>query len=589
MSARIRRTEDVALALVLGCMACLPLAEVVYRTLFRGGIPGQSAILQHLTLVAAMLGAGIAARERRMLCLSNVQSLLRGVGRDVVGWYASASNAVVAALLAYAAWIFVRSEWDADTQWFAGVPAWVIQWVMPVGYLVIGVRSAAGTSSWSRLALIVVCAVLIALYHFAPSPSPQMMLLGGCLLLASAALGAAVFAVLGGCALLLFWGQDSPIASVAIDQYRLVVNPVLPAIPLFTLTGYFLAEGGTPARLVRVFNALFGASPAGSVAIVLLVSALFTAFTGASGITILALGALLMPMVVAAGYAQKSALGLVTSAGSLGVLLPPSLPLILYAVVAKIPMQEFFLRSLGPGLLMLLLVFAWASYAGPVRSPGGTQSRPELRQALKEAKWELALPLVAAAAIFGGWATLVEAAALTAVYACGVITFIHRSLNWRTDLPRVAAESGLMVGGVLLILGVALALTNFLVDAHVPEWLTQWALAHIHDRWAFLLALNAVLLLVGCLMDIFSATVVVVPLIAPIALEFGVDPVHLGIIFLANMELGYLTPPVGMNLFFASSRFGRPLGEVALACLPYVAVMAVGVLLITYLPWLSGS
>ena len=316
----------------------------------------------------------------------DAHELLEGAVRDAARWFANATNATIAMLLAYCAWIFVRSEWEADTQWFGHVPAWLIQWVMPAGFMAIALRSAwsSGSAGVHRIAVLGVMVLLMALFLFAPIPRDLMMMAGAAMLLVSAALGAAVFAVLGGCALLLFWGHDLPIASLAVDHYRLVANPVLPTIPLFTLTGYFLAEGGAPLRLVRVFNALFSNARGGAVAITVVVCAFFTAFTGASGITILTLGALLMPLLLAAGHSPRSGLGLVSTAGSLGVLLPPSLPLILYAVVAKIPIQEFFVRALLPGLLMVGLVYAWARYA----AKGVPDDAVGVRHSLGAALWE---------------------------------------------------------------------------------------------------------------------------------------------------------------------------------------------------------
>ncbi|MSQ58376.1 MAG: TRAP transporter large permease subunit [Betaproteobacteria bacterium] len=311
-------------------------------------------------------------------------------------------------------------------------------------------------------------------------------------------------------------------------------------------------------------------------------------FTGASGAAILALGGLLLPLLVASGQSQRSALGLVTSAGSLGVLLPPSLPLILYAVVAKVPLRDLFLSAIAPALLLLSLAFLWARWAQGAVPPAAANVREPLGPALKAACWELLLPVVAFAALFGGWATPVEEAAVTAFYAFVVEVYVYRGLSLRTGVPRIAAECGLLVGGILLILGVALGLTNFLADAQVPELLVDWVRDNLESKWVFLLVLNVFLLAVGCFMDIFSAIVVVVPLIVPLGAAFNVDPIHLCIIFLANMELGYLTPPVGMNLYFASSRFGRPLGEVAWASFPYVVVLALGVLAITYVPWISA-
>jgi len=269
-------------------------------------------------------------------------------------------------------------------------------------------------------------------------------------------------------------------------------------------------------------------------------------------------------------------------------LLPPSLPLILYAVVAKVPMHDMFLGAILPGLTMALLLVLWGRHtAGPGR-PGRRFDAREARAAIVDAKWELLLPAVAFLALFSGFATPVEAAAVTALYAIGIETLVHRDLHWRRDVPRVMVEAGLLVGGVLLILGVALGFTNYLVDAQIPDRSIDWATSALHSRWAFLAALNLFLLAVGCVMDIFSAIVVVVPIMVPVAAAFGVNPVHLGIVFLANMELGYLTPLVGMNIFFASYRFGKPVLEVCRAVLPFLLVLLVGVLLITYLPWLTS-
>lgn len=306
--------------------------------------------------------------------------------------------------------------------------------------------------------------------------------------------------------------------------------------------------------------------------------------------TILALGGLLFPLLVEAGYGRKDALGLVTGAGSLGVLLPPSLPVILYAIVAGVDMEELFLAGLVPGVLLAGLTAAW----GVTRSPRGRAGRTAFRggealRALLAAKWELLVPAVAVGTLFSGLATPVEAAALTALYAFGVEAFVHRSLGLRADLPGLLAECTLVVGGVLVILGVALGFTNYLIDAQVASRAVEAVTGAVSSRVAFLALANLFLLAVGCLMDIFSATVVVVPLLAPLGAAFGVDPLHLGVIFLANLELGYLTPPVGMNLFLAAYRFGKPMGEVTRAALPLLLWLLAGVVLITYLPALSTA
>ena len=416
---------------------------------------------------------------------------------------------------------------------------------------------------------------------------PQALLwLGLAAVLLAALLGAPVFVVLGGAALVLFASADLPIAALPLNHYQLTVNPSLPAIPLFTLAGYLLAEGGAPRRLIRVFKALFGGFRGGAALVAVLLTAFFTSFTGASGVTILALGGLLMPLLVGVHYSERSSIGLITSGCSLGVLLPPSLPLILYAIIARQPIETMFLAALLPAAILTSML-AWFGIARQPRRVPTPFDAAEARAALWDAKWELAIPLVTFGALMSGLVTPTETAALTALYALVVEVVIYRDLSPTRDLPRVMAECGLLVGGIILILGMALGFTNFLVDAQIPDLATDWVQGTISSPWVFLLALNLLLLLVGAFMDIYSAIVVVTPLMVPIGLAFGIDPVHLGVLFLANMELGFLTPPVGINLFFASYRFGKPIGEVVRAVLPNFAILAAGVLIITYLPALS--
>jgi tripartite ATP-independent transporter DctM subunit len=399
-----------------------------------------------------------------------------------------------------------------------------------------------------------------------------------------------VFTALGGAALILFWGEGVPIASIPVETYRLTVSPTLPTIPLFTLAGYFFAEGGASKRLVRVFQALAGWVRGGPAIATALVCAFFTSFTGASGVTILALGGLLMPVLRYAGYSERSSLGLLTACGSLGLLFPPSLPVILYGIVSHTPIDRLFLGGFLPGILMLLIVAWWGAREGARSGVAPSKfDAGEARRAIWEAKWELLLPLIVLIGLYGGFATLVEAAALTALYAFIVETFVYRDLTVGRDAPRVMSECGILVGGVLLILGVALGLTNYLIDAQVPARGVAWVTSTISSPLVFLFLLNLFLLVVGCLMDIFSAIVVVVPLIAPMGEAFGINPVHLGIIFLANMELGYLTPPVGMNLFLASYRFEKPLMEICRAVVPWLLILLGGVLIITYVPFLTTA
>jgi C4-dicarboxylate transporter DctM subunit len=409
------------------------------------------------------------------------------------------------------------------------------------------------------------------------------------LLLAATVFGAPIFVTLGGAALILLWGNAIPIEIMPIRHYEQVTNASLPAIPLFTLAGYLLAEGGAAKRLVRLFRGLVGHFRGGPAIATVLVCAFFTSFTGASGVTILALGGLLMPVLLAARYSEKNALGLLTGSGSIGLLFPPCLPVILYAIIAKIDINQMFLGGMLPGTLMVIAAAIWGITQSPKPAEGEKTAFQwsEARSALWDAKWELLLPVVACAALFSGLATAVEASAITALYAFIAESLLYRDLKITRDLPRVMTECGLLVGAILLILGVALGFTGYLIQAQVPEHLIQWVQTSVHSPLVFLLALNFFLLVVGCLMDIFSAIIVVVPLMVPIGTAFGIDPVHLGIVFLANLELGYLTPPVGMNLFLSSYRFNKPMPQIWKSIIPILMVLLAGVLLITYVPFMS--
>lgn len=402
-------------------------------------------------------------------------------------------------------------------------------------------------------------------------------------------LGMPAFATLGGVALILFANLGQPIASISIAHYQLVINPLLPTLPLFTVAGYLLAEGGAAKRLVRVFFALFGNLRGGPALVTVLVCAFFTSITGASGVTILALGGLLMPVLTRSGYTEKNALGLLSGSGSIGLLLPPCLPIIIYALVARVSIQQMFLGGVIPALVMMAAISVWGIQSGPSRADRISFNLNEARLALWDAKWELLMPVVALVALFSGIATPVEAAAVTALYAFVIEVVIHRDLNLFQDVPHVLSECGLLIGGVLLILGVSLGFTNYLVDAEVPTRAVEWTTRNIHSPFVFLLLLNVFMLVVGCLIEIYPAIVIEVPLLVPLGAAYGIDPIRLGIIFLANLELGYLTPPVGLNLLMSSYRFQKPLGEVLRSVLPVVAVLSVGVLLITYIPGLTAA
>jgi len=359
---------------------------------------------------------------------------------------------------------------------------------------------------------------------------------------------------------------------------------------MFAFAGYLLTVGNVSRRLVRFFRALVGWMPGAIAVVTVLVCTFFTTFTGASGVTIVALGGILLPALVAEGYPERFSLGLLTASGSLGLLFPPCLPVILYGVVAGIAVDQMFMGGFLPGVLLTAIMAAWAVRTG-VRS--GTGRAPfsfrELGTAAWQAKWDLLLPVVVLVGIFGGFATTVEAAALTVLYAFCMEVFVHRDIDLRRQFPEAGTESARLVGGFLILLAAATGLTGYLVDAGVPQAVFEWVREAIHSRFVFLLVLNGFLLIVGGFMHIFSAIVVFFPIIAPLAAAFDIHPVHLGIIFLANLELGFLMPPVGMNLFLSAYRFGRPLTEVVRATLPFLLILLCGVLAITYIPWLTTA
>ena len=408
-----------------------------------------------------------------------------------------------------------------------------------------------------------------------------------------ALLGAPLFAIIAAGALLGYQRAEIDLAALAVEVFRLAEMPVLLAIPLFTLAGYLLGESGAPRRLVNLTQALFGWLPGSLAAVALVACAFFTAFTGASGVTIVALGALLYPALQQAGYDEHFNLGLITTSGSLGLLFAPSLPLILYGIVAQqtevgrgVGIDQLFVAGLLPGLLMLVLLLGYAFWHSRRLPREGKTSAVGPGRALVDAAWELPLPFIVLGGIYSGYFAVSEAAAVTALYVLVVEVVILREITL-LQLPGIVRQAMVMVGGILIILGVSLASTNVLIDAGVPERLFDWVQAHVSSRLTFLLWLNLFLLLLGCLLDIFSALVLVVPLILPVAVGFNVDPLHLGIIFLANMQIGYLTPPVGLNLFIASYRFDQPILTLYRATLPFLLLLLFCVLLITYWPWLS--
>lgn len=410
----------------------------------------------------------------------------------------------------------------------------------------------------------------------------MITLLIALLIIALALVGSPIFALIGAGSILLFIGADIDSSAVIVEMLRLASLPALIAIPLFTFAGYILAESKAPQRMLDIAEALFGFIGGGLAVVALCVTALFTAFTGASGVTIIALGGLLYPMLQKQGYPDKFSLGLITTSGSLGLLFPPSLPIILYALIAKISLDGLFKASLLPGIILLFLL---SVYAFITARKANVKSVPfsleKLKNSLKKAAWELPLPFIIIGGIYNGWFTAGEAASVMAFYVLITEVFIYKDLNLLKDIPRIAVKSMLLVGAIFMVMGTALGFTNYLIDAEIPTKIFDWLHTFVSSKIVFLLLLNCFLLIIN-MVEIFSAILIVVPIIVPIATQYGIDPIHLGVIFLVNLEIGYMLPPLGLNLFLASSRFNKPLPQLYKATLPFLLIISAVLLLITY-------
>ena len=400
-------------------------------------------------------------------------------------------------------------------------------------------------------------------------------------------IGVPIFAVIAGLTLYLLFSSQIDISALIIEIHRMATTPVLVAIPLFTFAGYLLSASGAPQRLIRLSNATLGWLPGGLSVIALVTCAVFTTLTGATGLTIIAIGGILLPAMMRGRYSEMFSLGLLTTSGTLGLLFPPSLPLIIYAIVAKVRIDQLFIAGLLPGLLLVLLLSAFSVYKSVRTDVPKTRFQfKELVGATREILWELPLPFVVLGGIYSGYFAISEAAAITAVYVLIAEVVIYRDIRFR-QLSEIMKKSMVLVGGILIIMGAAMGLTNYLIDAEIPMQLLDFFKANIESRVVFLVVLNIFLLGVGCTMGIFSALVVVVPLLAPIAEAYGIDPLHLGIIFLANLEIGASIPPLGINLFIASMRFEKPILRLYVASLPFIAILLLALAIITYIPWLS--
>ncbi|WP_245911631.1 TRAP transporter large permease subunit [Malikia granosa] len=598
---RIERADELLSSLALVLMALIPAVEILLRPLMGRGIENAPVLVQHLGLVLAMFGALAAERHGHLTTLAGGARVDGARPNPLLHAFSHAVAALVCGMLAVASWRLVASEMEVSHVLAYGIPLWWVQASMPLGFALLGLKLGARClpMAWGKLAGSLLCplAGLLLAWQFDGSALPIWP--GLLLLLAALLAGAPIFAALGGLALLLFWQDGMPLASVALSHYQITVNPSLPALPLFTLAGLVFARTGAARRLGDLFVALFGQGVTGTVLAAAVLCSCFTAFTGGSGVTILALGGLLLPLLKQAGYPERRGIGLVTSASALGVLLAPSVPLIMYAIIARVPINTMFLAGLLPAAVMVGFLLICGGYlrrgqaseaASSALPASQVTAAPRDRRlilaAAWSAKWEILAPFVAIGSLVSGLATPTESAALTALYAVLTQALAHRELYWRL-LGQALSESAQIIGGVLLILGMALGLTNYLIDAGIPDAAIEAVQALIPNKFVFLLALTLFLLLAGALMEIFAAIVVLVPLLLPVALSYGIDAVHFGIIFLAAMEMGFLCPPAGMNIYFSSAMFGKPVRYVAQAVLPALLAIFLGTLAIAWLPVLA--
>jgi tripartite ATP-independent transporter DctM subunit len=578
-------------ALVL--MAVIPLIEILLRPVAGSGIENAPVVVQHLGLAMAMFGSVAALRHGHLSTFgsgfipAHYPRLLAGSQA-----FAKLFGALICGTLCIASWRLVDSERQVAHILAYGIPVWWIQASMPLGFLLLGSQMGAlGLSGrWQKILgrLLPVAVGFMLGWQFDGTEIPVWPIIIA--LLATLLFGAPIFTVLGGLALALFWQDALPLASIPLSHYQITVNPSLPALPLFTLAGLVFARTGATKRLGAVFVALFGGGATGTVVASAVLCSAFTAFTGGSGVTILALGGLLLPLLRDAGFPERRGISLVTSASALGVLLAPSVPLIMYAIIARVPINTMFMAGLIPAVIMVafLLVFGgFLSRQSPVSTGKlgveAANAGPSITTALWAAKWEILAPFVTIGALVSGLATPTESAAIAAVYAVCTQMLVHRELGVQ-KLARTLSDCAQIIGGVMLILGMALGLTNYLIEAGIPDLAIEWVQGVIPNKWVFLLTLNLFLFAAGALMEIFAAIVVLVPLLLPVALSYGIDPVHFGIIFLANMELGFLCPPAGMNIYFASAMFNKPVRYVAGAVVPAVLAIFLGTLAIAFVP-----
>ncbi len=606
------QAENLLAFLVIFFLALVPTLEVIARKFYHTGVPNSTDYTRHLVLLIAFLGGMITSRQGHHLSLSLNLKIPEPLKSHIAVGTAFLGASLTTALT-WSSLSFVLNSFTPRDN-IGPFPIKLVAMVMVIGYGVMAARfitvipgrvkgrrlAAAGFILGTLLALesiVNICNTLAgdlpglfdSVVQFSHSINYWIAVPLIIILIISAVFGTPIFIILGGIAYLLFARAGEPLEVIPNEAYSMLTSHSIPAIPLFTFTGFLLSESKAGERLVRFFKALFSWFPGGLAIMAILACAFFTTFTGASGVTILALGALLSYILVQGKYSKRFSTGLLTASGSIGLLFPPSLPIIIYGVTAGISIKDMFLGGIVPGGVMVLaLVIVGTVYAIKTGALRESFHLKEAVRALRETIWEVLLPVVILLCFFGGLTTLEESSAIAVIYTLIVEVFIHRDIKI-FDLPKVMLKCIPIIGGVLTILALAKGLSYYIVDAQVPMQLTEWVRTSITSKYVFLFLLNIALLITGCFMDIFSAIMVVVPLIIPLGQIFGIHPVHLGIIFLANMELGYLTPPVGLNLFLAAYRFEEPMIRIYRYVLPFFLIQLAAVLLITYIPFLTTA
>ncbi len=606
INASVVKAESMTLTGLLMVMIGFAFTQVVLRNFFNTGIAWADALVRHLVLWVGFIGASVATEEDGHLAMDLVSRFLPEKIKKSSAFFVQAAASLVCALLTLASYKFVMGEKEGGAVLMPGVPSYWAVAIIPFGFYLMSVRFARRSASW--LALIPALFIpfllfapffqswsglqvwvdkIMGLSTLIPTSGPGFIILAvliGCIGL----LGAPLFIIFGSISLLAFHTAGIDSSATIIEMYRLASAPTLSAIPLFTFAGYLMAESKSPERIVAIAKPLFGWMPGGLAIMSIVACAFFTAFTGASGVTIIALGGLLYPILLKEKYPDNFSMGLVTTCGSVGLMFPPSLPLILFGLISGASIDKLFVAGLIPGLVIIAILSIYSIIVNRgIKTERHPFSLKELLEAFKKAAWEIPLPFLILFGIYGGFITASEAAAVTAFYVFVVQVFIYRDLSLTKDIPRIAKQSMVLVGSIVVIFAVAMGFTSYLIDEQVPVKLFEWIRTFITTRWAFLLALNIFLLIVGSLMDIFSAIIVVVPLLLPIAKEFHVDPLHLGIIFLTNLEIGYLHPPVGLNLFLSSIRFKRSIVNLYWVTLPFLLLLILCLILLTYIPSLS--